>query len=212
MPGWPAGPVQLDGNQVLVLLLGGTPPARQGWLNSPSNPFKVPTDGSEAKGPFFDFKPERIDSNGHYLDPYGNIYYYFSSVHGSDYDYFGKRYYDKAPDGSQNPDNFRIGGITREGGYGDPANNTQVAPFRGIDGKYINPSGFQIISMGKDGKPGRGSPCYDPASWAPGALPWPQRICPKYRLYDAGIEDYSPGAVGGDDIANFAKGPLGGSN
>jgi len=210
---WPAPKTTLDGNMVLVLFLGGTPPARQGVLNSPSNPFQVPADGSVAKGPFFDFKPERVNAAGQYLDPYGNPYYYFSSVNGNDYDYFGKRYYDLAPDNSPNLDSCKVPGMNREGGFGSAVFNTAVAPFRGIDGKYINPNGYQIISMGKDGKPGRGSPC-DPAAWVPAASPWPQRVCPptSYMLYDAGIGDYSPGAVGGDDISNFAKGPLGGSN
>lgn len=209
---WPAGARPLDGNQVLVFLLGGM--GRQGFHQSPNNPFQVPVDGSAAKGPFFNFKLDRIDNDGHYHDfywdgqnPSSAVYYYFSSFAGSDYDYFGKKYYDRAPDGSQNPDPGRIGGITREGGYGNPNANTLVAPLRGLDGRYLNPNGFQIISAGRDNLPGRGSPC-NPAAWTPNNVPWPMRICQQYQLYDPGINDYSPGNVGGDDLSNFARGPL----
>jgi len=214
---WPMQPTALDGNQVLVLLLGGL--QRTGWTNSPNNPFPAPPDGSTAKGPFFDFKAERIDKDGHYHDFYWDsqsldksVYYYFSSYAGNDYDYFGKKYYDKAPDGSQNPDPLRIAGMTREGGYGnpDPINYSVVAPLRGLDGRYINPNGFQIISAGKNVRPGKGSQC-NPSAWTPNNAPWPQRVCPQgqYLLYDPGVGDYSPGAVGGDDLSNFARGPLG---
>jgi len=209
---WPLQPYPLDGNQVLVMLLGGL--QRTGWTNSPNNPFPAPPDGSTAKGPFFDFKAERVDSNGHYHDFYWDsqstdksVYYYFSSYAGNDYEYFGKKYYEKAPDGSVNPDPARITAITREGGYGnpDPNNYSVVSPLRGLDGRYINPNGFQIISAGKDLKPGRGSPCNN---WGPGAT-WAQRQCTNWTLYDAGVGDYSPGNVGGDDLSNFARGPLG---
>jgi prepilin-type N-terminal cleavage/methylation domain-containing protein len=206
--GWTGGTVPMDGNQTLVLMLGGMPPQRQGWLNSPTNPYVVPTDGSVAKGPFYDFKVERLDAVGHFLDPYGNPYYYFSARNGSDYDYYGKVYYEKAPDNSQNPDNFYVKGVNLEGGYGDAASNTRVAPLRGLDGKYLNPSGFQIISMGRNSLPGRGSPCNN---WN-NPTGWPRATCTNYTLYEAGINDYSPGGPGGDDISNFSVGPLGGSN
>src|SRR5262245_51492969 len=216
MTQWTGGVQPLDGNQVLVLLLGGMPPNRQGWMNSPVNPFQIPADGSQAKGPFFDFKVDRIDSNGHYLDPYGQPYYYFSSRSGNDYDYFGKIYYNFAPDGSQNTDPGRIFGITREGGYGDvliptPGPNL-VSPYRGLDGKYLNPNGFQIISMGENKVPGHGSPCLE---WNPNNVPWPQRQCvnaggqPRWTLFESGINDYAPAGPGGDDLSNFSRGPLG---
>jgi prepilin-type N-terminal cleavage/methylation domain-containing protein len=220
--GWPGGNASLDGNQVLVLLLGGMPPSRMGWTNSPTNPFQVPVDGSVAKGPFFDFKSERIDQFGHYLDPYGQPYYYFSSRSGNDYEYFGRIYYRTAPDGTPNPDpafglpgiiNGGFAGITREGGYGDPASQTQVAPIRGLDFKYLNPNGFQIISMGENKLPGRGSSCQE---WNPNNVPWPQRQCvnaamqPRWVQFEPGIGDYAPAGPGGDDLANFHRGPLGG--
>jgi prepilin-type N-terminal cleavage/methylation domain-containing protein len=216
---WSQGEFRMDGNQVMLLLLGGMPPTYQGWMNSPNNPFQVPPDGSVAKGPFFNFKADRIRQNPnampHYLDPYGNPYYYFSSRNGGDYEYFGKFYYNLAPDNSPNPDAAgRVFGITREGGFGDPASFTQVAPLRGIDGKYLNPNGFQILSMGENGRPGRGSFCNN---WEPNNVPWPNRFCrnpngsPAWTLYEPGIGDYAPAGPGGDDISNFAQGLLGGN-
>jgi prepilin-type N-terminal cleavage/methylation domain-containing protein len=201
------GTQTLDGNQVLVLLLGGMPPNRQGWYDSPTNPFRVPPDGSVAKGPFYDFKSERINQFNQYLDLYGNPYYYFSSRNGNDYDYFGKRYWDMAPDNTtQNTDNFRVPGINLEGGFGNVQAGTDVYPFKGLDGKYLNSNGFQIISMGRDGRPGRGSKCQN---WT-GTGAWPTRVCTSWTLYEAGVGDYSPGAGGGDDLANFARSVLGG--
>jgi len=215
--GLPAGWSQkLDGNQVLVFLLGGMPPDYKGFMNSPTNPFRVPADGSQGRA-FYDFKADRLVANSaseipHYLDFYGQPYLYFSSVNGGDYDYFGKRYWDIAPDKvTQNSDSFRVPGMTLEGGYGNQANYTQMHPFRGIDGKYINPNGFQIVSMGKDLKAGRGSPCSSPNSWQPAASPWPVRTCTSWMLYDPGVGDYSPGNTGGDDIGNFGSGQLGNS-
>lgn len=202
MPSAYNGP--LDGNQVLVLLLGGLPP-RQGWFDSQTNPFQVPPDGSKAKGPFFEFKTDRINANGHYLDFSGNPYFYFSSRNGNDYDYFGKLYYDIAPDGSTNPDPYRVFGITREGGYG--AGQLSVQPLRSaFDKKYLNPNSYQLISAGKNGIAGRGSPCSSPAAWGPAAAPWPSKICQSYIYFEEGVDDYGPGAAGGDDIGNFGVG------
>jgi prepilin-type N-terminal cleavage/methylation domain-containing protein len=85
--------VSLDGNQLLVFLLGGIPPSnglfptpyfqgnRTGFLNSPTNPFNYDPNskicnavpgGQNAKGPFYDFDSKRIDGFGHYHDPFWN--------------------------------------------------------------------------------------------------------------------------------------------
>ena len=186
----------MDGNQCLVFFLGGIPPTdqrypanfqgtRNGFLNSPTNPLNYNlttgvngpvTDGAQAKGPFFDFKLDRLDAQGHYLDPYGSPYHYYSSKNGNDYSYWGTRYA-LAFNPQQVP-----GGYMPTGGYGS------MSPLIGIDGKYINPTSYQIISRGRDQQPGPGN------------------------VWDAGIGDYAPGGPGGDDISNFAAGPLGGSN
>jgi type II secretory pathway pseudopilin PulG len=207
--GQPVHIIPLDGNEVLVLMLSGIPPGpdpgnnelftvanpppgkfgypfsprftgtRTGFLNSPMAPLNqngiaplgIPpygaVPGDQAKGPFFDFKASRIQG-GHYLDPYGTPYIYFSSKNGNDYNAFGKF---AGTIQSYQPD----------GGWGPGP----VSPLKGLDGKYINSNGFQIISAGADKKFGRGD------------------------KYDPGVGDYSPGAIGGDDLSNFARGPLG---
>jgi prepilin-type N-terminal cleavage/methylation domain-containing protein len=197
----------MDGNQALVFFLGGIGPGfpdqdpsyapyrpafiggnRTGFLNSPTNPFGYqtppnvatpgwypPADGSKAKGPFFDFKPERINSSGQFLDPYGTPYIYMSSKNGNDYGVF-KVYAGAIP------------GFNADGGWGN------VSPFVGIDGKYINAQGFQIISAGRNLQFGPGSPVV-------GGVP---------TVFDPGVGQYSPGAAGGDDLSNWARGMLGG--
>jgi len=194
--------VPMDGNQLLVFLLGGIPPGgnpparfplqfqgtRTGLLNSPTNPFNYnpntgfctsPPDGSMAKGPFFDFKADRVDQYGHFLDPYGQPYHYYSSKNGNDYAYWGAKFSLalNPPNPQQDPKGFSLAG-----GYGS------MDPFIGLDGKYINASTFQIISRGRDTLPGPGG------------------------AYEPGVGMYSPGGPGGDDISNFSVGPLGGSN
>lgn len=198
---------RLDGNQVLVFLLGGIPPGpdaskneiftyqvpppgsygyplppyfngnRSGFRNSPAYPLNNPNgfvavSGEQAKGPFFNFKQERL-FGGHFYDPYGETpYLYFSSKNGNDYHAFGV---------------FAgaINTYTQDGGWGRAADGNSVKPFKGLDGRYLNPNGFQIISAGKDKVFGRGG------------------------QYEPGIGDYTPSAPGGDDIANFHRGMLG---
>ena len=193
--------IQLDGNQCLVFFLGGIPPSdsrfpasfqgnRSGFLNSPTNPCNLqqngtcipPGDGSRAKGPFYDFKLDRISPNAHFLDPYGTPYYYFSARNGNDYSYFGAYHIMFNP--TSNP-----AGFNPQGGYG------KMCPFIGLDGKYLNASTFQIISAGKDKLPGPGGFDVDTGLVNP---------------YEAGIGKYSPGGPGGDDVSNFTTGPLGG--
>jgi prepilin-type N-terminal cleavage/methylation domain-containing protein len=221
--------ITLDGNQTITFFLGGVPPGgdpspqkyrfpsawqgnRSGFLNSPVNPFNrdvntnlcmSPPTGAEAKGPFYDFKPDRVDDFGHALDPDKWPYYYFSSKNGNDYGFFG--IYQPA----LNPNN-EAWGFTTKSGYGGvppstplPSGGTSpplvippMHPLVGLDGKFVNPNGFQIISAGRDNLPGPGG--WDSINNVP-------------LRFEPGIGDYSPGARGGDDIANFARGPLGGN-
>src|SRR5262245_649880 len=179
--------IPLDGNQVLVFLLGGVGPAdnrfpspgwpsgpspiigsRSGFLNSPTNPFNItagvatsPPSGDKAKGPFVQFKADRVDQNSHYIDFYGTPYYYFSSKYGNDYNAYG--IYMPALNPSATP-----GGFDLAGGYGG------MDPFIGTDGKYIRSDTFQIVSAGRDKLAG---PC---------------------GAYQAGVGAYSPAAPGGD--------------
>lgn len=165
----PGTSIPLDGNQVLTFLLGGVPPGdsrfppaawmgnRSGFLNSNANPFNKnamgicsapPAGTDQNKGPFFDFKADRIDQYGHYKDVYGTPYYYFSSRKGNDYGYFGIYYL--VCNSTLDPNGFN-----KSGGY------AQMVPFIGTDGKYVNPNGFQIISAGYNKLPGPGG-TYDP--------------------------------------------------
>jgi len=201
----------MDGNQAMVFFLSGIGPnfpndpnlaayqpvfhgTGNGFLISPTNPFGYtasppapaagwysPPTGDKARG-FFEFNPARVDANGHYLDPYGYPYIILASKHGNDYNAFG--IYSNV-----------IQNYYPTGGYG-PAPG--VHPFVGLDGKYVNPNGIQIISAGRDNVFGRGS-YVDPNTNRP--VP-----------FETGIGDYSPGAPGGDDIANFAGGAVLGGN
>jgi len=213
----------MDGSQLIVFLLGGIPPAdanpsfgfsnpnwrgtRTGFLNSPSNPFNLqpvngpppyvagpPSSGAQAKGPFLDFKQNRIDPTySRYHDPYwdptslkaGNatlsVYYYFSSRSGNDYNYYGLVYQPVF-----NP-SASAGGFTAQGGYGG------MNPHIGMDGKYIQAQEYQIVSPGLDQNPGPGSTPGNNATYYPGGSGYLAR----------------PGA---DDLANFARYVLGSDN
>lgn len=207
----PAGPdqggaVYMDGNQLLVFLLGGIPQQnnkftgawagdRSGFLNSPTNPFAYGTQqagvagpipqATQAKGPFFDFDPKRVNADGHFLDPYGTPYYFFGSKFGNDYDVWGVFAV------LINPGNLP-GGFTTDGGYGG------MNPHVGIDGKYVEPNGYQIVSAGKDQQPGPGSQIVStgPRTFNPNQV-WP----------GTGVYKMSPG--GADDLANFSAYVLG---
>lgn len=192
----------LDGNQLLVFLLMGVPPTdskwpaqfqgtRTGFHNNQTNPFGLyngglysPTDGTKAKGPFIDIKPKRIDENGHYIDPYGMPYYYFSTKNGNDYDYWGAVFVNVLP------------AYTREGGYGG------MNPHVGLDYKYLEVDSFQIVSAGRDKTPSPGASLT--AQWLQtGALP---KFDPN-TLWPGSSYQLTPG--GRDDNAIFARYVLG---
>jgi type II secretory pathway pseudopilin PulG len=211
--------IAMDGNQAMVFFLGGIGPDfpdqdptlapyrpvffdnqgnqkgpggnRTGFLISQTNPFGYqasppapqpgwysPASGATARG-FFDFKPDRI-KDGHYVDRYGTPYIVMGAKNGNDYNAF--RVYAGI-----------IPGYKNDGGWGP---GLGVSPFVGVDGKYINPNGVQIISAGRD------------LQFGPGSYPNPSNGRP--IPYDPGVDQYSPGAVGGDDIANFGGALLGG--
>lgn len=214
----------MDGNQLLVLLFGGIPPqdshmtsaawpqagepSRVGFRNAPSNPFSLQADGrcyappgAEAKGPFLDFKKKRMDANGHYLDPYGMPYYYFSSKHGSDYDYFGRG---GSFNGSQGYASYyvtelKIPGYTLEGGYGG------MNPIAGVDNKYIQVDSFQIISAGRDKTPNRGT-SLNP-QWLSNSGSNTVAKFDQTTLWPSGWYQNNPGGM--DDLTNFSTYQLG---
>jgi prepilin-type N-terminal cleavage/methylation domain-containing protein len=210
-PTQPGKFIMLDGNQVLVFLLGGVGPTdgnftsgwaghRAGFLNSPTNPFNVsngvayspdwdtttnsqsPQGLARAKngGPFYDFKVSQLDPPG----SQGNGHYHDPYWDGSS-PLQSIYYYFSSRNG--NDYNYFgstyfgiIPGFSANGGFGG------MDPFIGSDGKYIRSSAFQIISAGKNKQPGPGG------------------------IYTAGISPYAPASPGGDDIANFHRGMLGG--
>jgi hypothetical protein len=142
-------PFILTGDQCLVFFLGGLPargatPRCQGFSSNPTNPA---TPGGQRYGPFFDFKPDRLlleAGNGFfsYLDRFGNntTYAFFSSYkHNNGYNRYGASDCPLIPDGP----------------YSDPT---------GKPGEFINPTGFQIISAGKDGLFGKGGNVWNPAT------------------------------------------------
>jgi prepilin-type N-terminal cleavage/methylation domain-containing protein len=204
--------VIMDGNQTMVFLLGGIGPdfpdqdpalapfrpvfhgTRNGFLISATNPFGYaappsqpvpapgwysPPSGDLARGPFFEFKANRI-VNGQYLDPYGTPYIVLGSKNGNDYHAFSIY--------SQVIPNYH----NQTGGWGRPQD--RVHPFRGLDGKYVNPNGVQIISAGRD-------QIFGPGGW--------DEVNNVALPYEPGANRYSPGAPGGDDIANFGGSMLG---
>jgi type II secretory pathway pseudopilin PulG len=208
--------VIMDGNQLLVFLLGGIPPQsgsfspgwigdRSGFLNSPTNPFAIGVQAAgvagplqsatTAKGPFFDFPMTRMDAQGHFLDPYGQPYYYFSSKFGNDYAYWGAVYSNLF--NNAQPNQYPTFNVL--GGYG------YMNPHVGLDGKYVEANGYQIISAGKDQTPSYGGLPNLPASkWDPNSL-WPGGGAYKINRTDV------PGKDGGgnDDISNFSPYTLG---
>jgi hypothetical protein len=153
-----------------------------------------------AKGPFFDFDPKRMSTDGHFKDPYGTFYYFFGSKYGNDYDTWG------VFAAVLNPSNQQ-GGFTPQGGYG------YMNPHVGIDNKFVEPNGYQIVSAGKDQVPSLGgvltgqpppSPKWDPNSEWPGG-----------GAYKVNRPDFpnpsNPNMTGGgaDDISNWSAYQLG---
>jgi hypothetical protein len=161
------GGIFLEGQYVLVFLLGGIPSAPgqpAGCLGFSTDRTNPASNTTARLGPYFPFKGTRLIRNPttnfcYYLDPYYNVnpnpqpYLYFSSWQNSNY--------------SNDCPSFGVAP------YYDSATN-----------KFINPTGFQIISAGRDQKFGAG-----------GA--WPA---------SNGYPATDPGA---DDMANFSKLPLG---
>lgn len=150
----------LNGAQCLVLFLGG-PDGTSGFSNSPVDPMGS---GNNRVGPFFEFKGQRlVGTTGMplmYNDPYGNPFVYFSSQRG----------------GNDYPTS---GGVPIPCTVTTQAGTFTVYPFQLTANRFANPSGFQIISAGKDGAFGNG------------------------RLEWAGVQGQTTNANGQDDMSNF---------
>lgn len=126
----------LNGNQSMVLLLGG--PQQTGWAVDGPNP-PTPT-ANVQKGPYFDFKPDRLVSGtgfglstaAVFLDPYKNPP---AAPNGTPYVYFGSIEGGKYPAVSST--------LTAAGCFPVMENATS--------GKFVNTGTVQIISAGEDG-------------------------------------------------------------
>jgi prepilin-type N-terminal cleavage/methylation domain-containing protein len=194
-------PVDLEGDQCLVFFLGGIPQAGGGTLGfapDQADPSIATGPGVTRKGPYFKFDSGRLfDRSGlgfySYSDTYmkappgqawtGSPYAYFSSYKG------GNGY-------------LRYAGVANS-----DCNTLNVSPYAEVLGsRFVNPTGFQIISAGADGQFGRGSLTSPPAqagwpgpnpapTWSPataGTTPamWSLAASPNVR-------------AGYDDISNF---------
>ncbi|MBY0527745.1 MAG: hypothetical protein K2R98_30385, partial [Gemmataceae bacterium] len=133
------------GDQVLVFLLGGyqTGGACYGFSSDPKDPWKATVAGEIRKGPYYDFKLNRLKSVAHtsgssalcYLDVYGTPFAFFGSY------------------GASN--NYNANDCTTIG----------AKPYMQSATEYIKPESFQIISAGPNKKFGPGG-LYNPATIA----------------------------------------------
>lgn len=151
--GYPGLSGDLDANQTLTFFLTGIPePDVQGnaiftgFSTHPQQPFKRRASPSEKRrGPLLDLGGSRkyrieggfarlIDGYNKHSDGFGLPFAYFTAVDG------------KA--------NFNYGGYNEPNVYNLPNVLTLLPPY-GVNGQFENPSGFQLISAGKDGVFGR---------------------------------------------------------
>jgi prepilin-type N-terminal cleavage/methylation domain-containing protein len=103
-PAW-AGMPAVQGNAALVFFLCG--PTGQGFSSDPTNPLAAPQPGEVRKGPFFDFRANRL-VGGQYLDVYGTPFAYFSTTGTSNSYPAGCGAYLESATGYLKPDSFQI--------------------------------------------------------------------------------------------------------
>ncbi len=148
VPGY-SGPARLlDGNQTLVLFLGGV--NGQGFGRG-ADPFAAAAPGANRYGPYFEFPAKRLrpGSNGlpRFVDPWGTPFIYYSRYNGNDYD----RFFNSVPSG------FGFPGLNAAE-YG----GTISSPVRENPTRFARDHQWQIISAGPDKRFGPGG------VWAPG--------------------------------------------
>ena len=147
-PGAPTGlpDRELNGNQCLVFFLGGV--NYQGFSDNPRNPFQNSDMNPNRIGPFFEFKVNRVDTNGQYLDPNDTPYVYHTAV---------KRRYGASP----------LSAMPTTGNPTSPP-PVSVPPLRQqSNGQniFVNSHSFQIISAGVNGQFGSAG-IWDPGTGA----------------------------------------------
>jgi hypothetical protein len=131
--------IPLDANQTLLFFLGGMPEwdgqgnaSFTGFANDPAKPFSRATPGESRKGPYLDISRKMIalDSPTAFprlVDGYGSPFAYFSAYNGKT----------NTMSGALN-NAYAIGGVPR-----------QAMPY--MNGtKFVNDTGWQIISAGED--------------------------------------------------------------
>ena len=214
--------IQLDGNQLLVFLLGGVPPAssplpptglfpasfqgnRQGFSGSPTNPFGYngATENStaaanQAKGPFYDFSPKRVDTVfGHFHDPYWKTTNdpLSPDINLSVYYYFSFKFGNDYDYWGNYAAYFNPGNVV--GGPTPAGGYGGMNPHAGLDNRYVEPGLYQIVSAGKDQTP-------DPGGQLTGGIP---KFNGGYVWPGSGAYKQTPG--GADDLANFSAYVLG---
>jgi prepilin-type N-terminal cleavage/methylation domain-containing protein len=139
------GPWDLGPDQTLVFWLGGIPDPTNngsvGFSNNPSNPAQA---GGTRKGPFFEFKANRLirSANGFfvYTDAFGTRapYLYFSS---------GRAGNDYVPS--------EAAGLVYPTGHALAGQAINISPY--MEGtRFLNATGHQILSAGRDGRFGPG--------------------------------------------------------
>ena len=185
----PAQGVILEGDQCLVFFLGGIPgpgPSCTGFSTIKANPTIV---GGERTRKLFEFQPGRLTNVFHSGSPF---YSYLNpwTDHAKPYAYFSPERL------GQNKYTSGLGtGLGIVPAYRNSDCRTiAVNPYistTGATATFINPTGFQLISAGKDGVFGLSSTANSPVTV------WTQNNT-------AGINQY-----GQDDIANFSQAILG---
>lgn len=126
-------PGPLQGHQCLVFFLGGVKDGTNtcyGFSSNPKNPLApyVLGSGEVRKGPFFDFRPNRMGGDGGYRDVYGTKSFAYFSTSGS------------------------------PGSYGNHCGDLGVTPYTDASGAFVRPNSFQIISAGVNMRFGPGGP------------------------------------------------------
>jgi prepilin-type N-terminal cleavage/methylation domain-containing protein len=161
--GSPDDGIVLEGQQCLVFFLGGIPTAAGvngtlGFSKDSQNPTLPPSPGSSRWGPYFEFKSPRLKAGPggffSYMDAYGTgqPYAYFAS-----YNPEGVGQYNRPVVGAtvtnDCPSLFPNPPYTGQPGF--------VVPYQQPNTIWVNPTGVQIISAGRDGKFGT------PSLWSP---------------------------------------------
>ena len=134
--------LNLDCNQTMTFFLtGGIATNYQGFSLDRRQPFTV-TAGIDGMPPFLEYNASKFDADGHYLDPWGTPYAYFTAVPGN-----------KAASW--------LGIFT----WPDQEGNQRIVEPYNEQGtsRKINEKSFQIISAGSDKAFGPGG-----AAWTPG--------------------------------------------